>query len=55
MTGPRRGLAVWIHHDDPQREMEYGRSGTRIEKLCAEHPSAFEVSIARDWEKVFAD
>ncbi|MBE0566146.1 MAG: haloacid dehalogenase-like hydrolase [Krumholzibacteria bacterium] len=54
VTGPRRGLAIWIHHDDGEREYAYGRPG-RLGELCAEHPAAHEVSMDRDWVRVFAD
>jgi len=53
VTGPRRGLAIWIHHDDEVREYEYGRPG-KIGELCEKHPAAFEVSMKRDWGKIFA-
>ena len=53
VTGPRRGLAIWIHHDDHEREYDYDRSTKRIAELCERHPRAFEVSIKRDWTRVF--
>jgi len=52
VTGPRRGLALWIHHDDEEREYAYGKPG-RIGELCAEHPAAHEVSMRRDWARIF--
>lgn len=53
VTGPRRGLAVWIRHDDGEREYDYGRPG-RIGELCEESPAAHMVSMKRDWARVFA-
>ncbi len=53
VTGPRRGLAIWIHHDDAEREYEYDRSTKLIAELCEQHPRAFEVSIKRDWTRIF--
>ncbi|MBU2502153.1 haloacid dehalogenase-like hydrolase [bacterium] len=53
LTGKHRSLAIWIHHDDPDREYEYGRRGSRIEELCEENPAAYEVSMRRDWARVF--
>ena len=54
VTGQRLGLAIWIEHDDEEREYEYGRPG-RIGELCEEHPSAHAVSMKKDWARVFAD
>ena len=53
VTGPRRGLAIWIRHDDDAREYAYGQPG-RIGELCDEHPAALAVSMKRDWARVFA-
>ena len=53
ISGERRGLAIWIHHDDAEREYDYGRPGSRIEKLTRESDRAVEVSIRRDWARVF--
>jgi len=53
VTGPRRGLALWIHHDDGEREYEYGWSTDRIGGLVDGHSGAHEVSIRQDWLKVF--
>ena len=54
VTGARRGLALWIRHDDGEREYDYGRPG-RIGALCDDHPAAHEVSMKRDWARVFAE
>ena len=53
MTGEHRGLAIWIHHDDAEREYDYDRGTGRIADLCAEHPDAYEVSMRRDWKRLF--
>ena len=53
MTGPQRGFALWIHHDDPEREYEYDRSTDRIARLVEEQADAHEVSMKADWVKVF--
>ncbi len=53
VTGPRRAMALWIHHDDAEREYDYDRSTEHIAALAAEHPWTFEVSMARDWARVF--
>jgi hypothetical protein len=53
VTGTHRGLALWIHHDDAEREYAYGRPG-KIGGLCEKHPRAFEVSMKRDWKKLYA-
>ncbi len=53
VTGARRGLAIWIHHDDEEREYDYGSPG-KIGELCDDHPAAHEVSMKRDWARVFA-
>lgn len=53
VTGERRGMALWIHHDDPEREYDYDSGTRRIAELCERNPRAFEVSIRRDWTRVF--
>ena len=53
VSGERPALALWIHHDDPDREYEYDRGTSRIARLASEHPHAYEVSMARDWARVF--
>ncbi len=52
-TGTYRALALWIHHDDEQREYDYDRGTDRIAGLVKEHPAALEVSIKDDWVRVF--
>jgi hypothetical protein len=53
-TGPQRSLSLWIRHDDDVREYAYDRGTDRIAALAAEHPRVVEVSMARDWARVFA-
>lgn len=53
LTGPRRSLAIWIHHDDKKREYDYDRGADRMDKLVKDQPAAHEVSIRRDWNRVF--
>lgn len=53
LSGERRGFALWIHHDDPDREYAYDRSTNRIAALVEEKTDAHEVSIRRDWVRVF--
>lgn len=53
LTGERRGFALWIHHDDAVREYEYDRSTNRIAALVQQKTDAHEVSIRRDWVRVF--
>lgn len=52
-TGARRGLAIWIHHDDKKREYAYDRGTDRMEKLVKQKENAFEVRMSRDWNQVF--
>jgi len=52
LTGAHRGLALWIHHDDKDREYAYGRPGD-LGKLCKRNPGAWEVSMKRAWAEVF--
>jgi len=54
VTGPRRGLAIWIHHDDDLREYAYDRSTDTIAGLVNDHPGAWHVSMKNDWTVLFA-
>ncbi len=54
VSGTRRGLALWIHHDDKKREYDYDRGTDKIAGLVEENPAAFAVSIKDDWARVFA-
>lgn len=53
VTGQYRALALWIHHDDKEREYEYDRGTGKIAQLVKDHPAAFEVSIKNDWVRIF--
>ncbi|MEZ4386952.1 MAG: HAD family hydrolase [Candidatus Krumholzibacteriia bacterium] len=53
LGGERRALALWIHHDDPDREYAYDRGAERMAGLCRDHAAAHEVSMRRDWRRVF--
>jgi phosphoserine phosphatase len=53
MTGPHLGFALWIHHDDPEREYEYHWSTDDMARLVEEQADAHEVSVKSDWVKVF--
>lgn len=55
VTAQRRGMALWIHHDDSEREYDYDRGARKIAELCERNPRAFEVSIQRDWTRVFRE
>lgn len=54
LTGEHRGLAIWIKHDDEDREYAYDRGTSRISGLCKERNDAHVVSIKRDWARVFS-
>jgi phosphoglycolate phosphatase-like HAD superfamily hydrolase len=53
LAGERRSLVLWIHHDDAAREYDYDRGTSRIARLVQEHADAHEVSMARDWGRLF--
>lgn len=53
VTGARRGLAIWIHHDDQEREYSYDRGTDRMDQLVKKKENAFEVKMSRDWNQVF--
>jgi hypothetical protein len=55
VSGQRRGLALWIHHDDEAREYDYDRGTSRLAELTASHTAAFEVSMENDWLRVFKE
>ncbi|HOX24327.1 MAG TPA: haloacid dehalogenase-like hydrolase [Candidatus Krumholzibacteria bacterium] len=54
LAGERRALALWIDHDDAEREYLADGGVDRIAALCREHPAAIAVSMRRDWVRVFA-
>lgn len=53
VTGQHRGLAIWIHHDDSEREYDYDRGTSRMDQLVKDHDSAHEVSMKNDWKRVW--
>ncbi len=53
ITGERRGLALWIHHDDGDREYDYDRGTDDMRGLTRESAGAHEVSMRRDWGRLF--
>lgn len=53
VTGTHRGMAIWIQHDDSDREYSYDKGTNRIAGLVAESPDAYQVSIKNDWKQVF--
>jgi hypothetical protein len=53
VTGPGRSLALWIHHDDEAREYAYDRGTDDMRELIRERPNAWEVSIQRDWGRLY--
>jgi phosphoglycolate phosphatase-like HAD superfamily hydrolase len=54
LAGPRRALALWIHHDDDAREYAYDRGTDRIAALMGSHANGHVVSMRRDWARIFA-
>jgi len=54
VTGKRRALALWIHHDDGRREYDYGKPGD-LGDLCRDNDRAHEVSMKHDWNRIFAE
>ena len=53
VTGARRGLALWVHHDDDEREYEYGRTSGGIADLCRDHARAHRISMKDDWNTLY--
>lgn len=53
VTGSHPALALWIHHDDKEREYDYDRGCDQIARLVEENAATCEVSIRRDWSRVF--
>jgi len=48
LAGEHRALALWIDHDDPDRESVAGQGDDRIAALAREHPAVLAVSMRRD-------
>jgi len=55
VTGEHRGLALWVHHDDDEREYAYDDRVGEMADLCRDQPGAVEISMRRDWERVFVE
>ena len=55
VTGEHPGLALWIHHDDSEREYEYDEGTDDIADLVQEKDSAWRISMKKDWKQVFQD
>ncbi len=55
VTGERRGLALWIHHDDARREYAYGRTEGGLADLCRDHARAYRVSMKNDWNRLYRE
>jgi hypothetical protein len=57
-TGHGPGLAIYIHHDDAEREYAYDRESTfgKLDKGLdeAERRRWTVVSMRRDWRRIFA-
>ncbi len=53
LTGTHRGLALWIQHDDAEREFARRGHPDKIEALCRDNAAAIPVSMKRDWARVF--
>ncbi len=53
VTGMRLGLALWVHHDDSEREYKYDRGTSDMADLVKEKDNAWRISIAKDWKRVF--
>ncbi len=55
VTGKRRGLALWVWHDDSKREYEYDRGTNHIAELVKEHADVWRISMSEDWKVLFRD
>ncbi len=53
VTGTHHGLAIWIQHDDPDREYALRGHTDKIDALCRRSPTAVPVSMKHDWTCVF--
>jgi len=54
ISGSLPSLAIWIHHDDEDREYQYDRSTDRMSELVNKHGNVHEVSMRGDWKQIFA-
>lgn len=53
VTGPHRGLALWVLHDDKEREYKYDRGTKDMADLVKESGHAWKISMSRDWKTLF--
>ncbi len=53
VTGPRRGLALWVLHDDEEREYKYDRGTEDMAGLVKENDDAWGIRISKDWNTLF--
>jgi len=53
VTGQRRGMALWVLHDDPDREYKYDRGTDRMADLVGESDHAWKISMTKDWKVLF--
>ena len=55
VSGTRRGLAIWIHHDDARREYDYDRGTGKMADLVEDREGVHEVSMERDWLRIYRE
>ena len=53
VTGQRRGMALWVLHDDSRREYKYDKSTNDMAGLVKESDHAWKISMAEDWKVLF--
>lgn len=53
VTGPRRGMALWVLHDDKEREYQYDKGTDDMADLVNESDHAWRISMDEDWEILF--
>ena len=53
VTGQRRGLALWVLHDDSKREYKYDRGTDHMAGLVEESEHAWRISMKLDWNTLF--
>lgn len=53
VTGQRKGMALWVFHDDSKREYKYDRGTDHMAGLVKESQHAWKISMAEDWKILF--
>jgi haloacid dehalogenase-like hydrolase len=53
VTGDRRGLALWVLHDDSGREYKYDKGTDRMADLVEESGDAWLISMKKDWNRLY--